>query len=539
MATDKVLINRSTMTNIANAIRTKKDSHDLYHPSEMPRAISSIVGGGVGEVETLTIVNKQSFENIQLPTDGTYKTYLLDVAITPSNAPKLTRVILSNPDVAAVVDNGDGTHSLRVRNAGKTTVTVTDYSGTVSDSFEINIVANLEDLWFPYATVDVDEGTSRQLGLIFKPHYASDKRIDWNSNHDNIIVNQDGLVTATGTGHATITATSPVLTKTVSVAVDAGPRNENDPDWAAIQAAVRSGNNPYGIGSELTMPWFDKSNNNKEYALTWIVAHYGLVELKDGTQREGMFLMAKNALPWSMNFENEKRIEVDQSELTAQEGVYYYGLSGSTYTALNLVPGDVIAHELYDHIYKTGANFTKSASGISQSGLNWWAGSSMRQFLNSESDQAGFGFEPHHISDYNGSDNTSKRGFLSGVSSSFLSVLTPIKTQTMRNTTCWNGEIDTTYDKVFLPSAVQLGFTDTATADIEGEPWQYFTEMTSAEKTAALKVIPLGATSASYWWLRSAYRSYANSERYIYSSGSLSSGNAYNIYRIVPACVIC
>lgn len=44
MATDKVLINRSTMTNIANAIRTKKDSHDLYHPSEMPRAISSIVG---------------------------------------------------------------------------------------------------------------------------------------------------------------------------------------------------------------------------------------------------------------------------------------------------------------------------------------------------------------------------------------------------------------------------------------------------------------------------------------------------------------
>lgn len=536
-SSNQVLINRSTLTGIANAIRNKTDSEATYKPSEMAGAINGIVGGGVGEVETLTIQNKQSLANVSMPANGTYEDHLLDIAITPVNAPQMTQVIVGNPEIASVIDNGDGTHSLRVRNGGDTTVTVTDYSGTISDSFEMHVEVALQDVYFPYTAVEVESGGSRQLKLTYKPHTATNKAISWSSSNELLQVSQSGLITATSPCHAVVSATSSALGKTANVNVES-LAYDNNPDWAAIQAAVRAGNSAYGVGSEITMPWFDKSNNNKEYDFTWIVTHYGMVELKDGIEREGMFLMAKNSLPWAVNFENEKRIAVDLEESVAQEGVFYYGKNGSTYTALNLQLGDVIPHEMYEAIYKSGIDFSKSISSLTQSGLNWWAGSAIRQFLNSESDQAGFGFTPHHISDYNGSDNTSKRGFLSGVPSSFLDVITPVKMQTKRNTTVWSGEVDTTYDKVFLPSDVQLGFTNATTAGIEGEAWQYFTEMTSAEKTAALKVIPLGATSADSWWLRS-FSSGAYYVRCVNSSGSLSHTSAYNSYRVVPACVIC
>ena len=45
----KVLVNDSSLTNIADAIRTKKESTDKYLPSEMADAILSIKSGGGGE----------------------------------------------------------------------------------------------------------------------------------------------------------------------------------------------------------------------------------------------------------------------------------------------------------------------------------------------------------------------------------------------------------------------------------------------------------------------------------------------------------
>lgn len=503
---ERVLINRSTLKNIGNAIRNKSGSEATFTPSEMPAAINGIVGGGVGEVETLQITNKADFANVQLPYDGKYKSYRINVEISPANAPQLTRVILSNPNVASVVDNGDGSHSLRIKDTGQTTVTVTDYSGTVSDSFKLDITADLEDIYFPYDTVNVEQGTSRQLKLMIKPHFASNRQINWHSTHEGIVVNEAGMVTANTTGNAIITAVSPTLNKEVSVAVDSGALNTSDPDWLAIQAAVRAGNSPHGIGSELTMKWYDKSNNNKEYDLTFTVVDYDMVEKEDGSKTRAMILLAKNALPWGMNFASEQRVAVSPEESIALEGVHYYGLKGSTYTALNLQAGDVIAHELFDHVYKSGIDYSKNIGQFANNGLNLWKDSMVRQLLNSESDQAGFGFEPQHISDKNTA--TTRRGFLSGVSSSFLAALLPIKIQTMRNTVIFNGEVDVTYDRVFLPSMVQMGFTDNVTKDIEGKPFQYFAEMPTSDLNNARKRSYLGSTSSTNWWLRSAARGY-------------------------------
>ena len=44
----KVLVNESSLTGIANAIRGKNGSTDTYKPSEMSAAITAISGGGGG-----------------------------------------------------------------------------------------------------------------------------------------------------------------------------------------------------------------------------------------------------------------------------------------------------------------------------------------------------------------------------------------------------------------------------------------------------------------------------------------------------------
>ena len=51
----KVLVNESSLTGIANAIRGKNGSTDTYKPSEMAAAITAISGGVEPTIEALSI----------------------------------------------------------------------------------------------------------------------------------------------------------------------------------------------------------------------------------------------------------------------------------------------------------------------------------------------------------------------------------------------------------------------------------------------------------------------------------------------------
>ena len=51
----KVLVNESSLTGIADAIRGKNGSTDTYKPSEMAAAITAISGGGEPVIEALSI----------------------------------------------------------------------------------------------------------------------------------------------------------------------------------------------------------------------------------------------------------------------------------------------------------------------------------------------------------------------------------------------------------------------------------------------------------------------------------------------------
>ena len=540
----KLLIDSNTLTGIANQIRYKEESSAPIQVSQMAQRIHDLPSGGISQVESVTINNKAALSNITMAADGTYRDYLIDVSVLPADAPQMTQVTLSDTSIATVKDNGDGTHSLRVKNGGVTTVTVSDYSGTITDSFTMTVNVALQDISFPYNYVEVAEGETRQLTVNFKPHNASNKSLVWSSSSQDVTVDQNGLVTASASGNATISAYNAELDKTITVNVAAIAYVDN-PDWEDIQSRVRNGEQPYGIGSEIVVNWkqYTSASAFTQRQLTFVVMHYGTVEDENGNQKPGMYLQTKELLPNYIYFENEQRVKA--TEETAQEGVYYYGNNGSTYTALNLETGDVIPYELYTNVYKSGIDFSKNINQITQSGLGWWKDSSIRQYLNSESTAQGFGFESQHITDYN--QNTSLQGgFLRGFDADFIAALTPIKVSTARNNVVWSQEIDVTYDKMFLPSNEQVyaNRESGVAAGVEGEAWDYYkaqigtTSPTNSAAPARVKQI-LGGTSANYWWLRSANRTNATSEYYIHTSGSRSYYTAYNYYYAAPACVIC
>lgn len=57
----KVLVNESSLTGIANAIRGKNGSTDTYKPSEMAAAITAISGGGEPVIEALSVTSNGTY----------------------------------------------------------------------------------------------------------------------------------------------------------------------------------------------------------------------------------------------------------------------------------------------------------------------------------------------------------------------------------------------------------------------------------------------------------------------------------------------
>lgn len=308
--------------------------------------------------------------------------------------------------------------------------------------------------------------------------------------------------------------------------------------WDMVAANVKSGKAPYlyAVGDELICNY---TQNGTVYEFPWVVVDNDReVTWEDGTTHPGLILQAKYATIESIQFDAAEDYVVQTSETNALEGWYYWGLTDSTYTALNLSTGDTIPHGSYDSIHKCPINDLN----VLRYGYNRYSQSAYRQWLNSDAD-AGQWWEPKHANDVAPSQLNTYDGFLKGLDSDFLAIINPVKVQVATNTVTDGGVTDTMYDKFWLPSIEEM-YGSPQAAGIEGTYFPYWKTKTglstpsNAANSGRIQYALNAQTTAQVVRCRSAYRGGASYAWICSAAGELASASSYYSYRSVPACAI-
>lgn len=198
---------------------------------------------------------------------------------------------------------------------------------------------------------------------------------------------------------------------------------------------------------------------------------------------------------------------------------------------------------------------TRNVSGdyllnsIQEVGYGWnrWMSSAVRQYLNSAAGVNAW-WTAYDAFDVRPNELNTKAGWLSGWSEEFIDSLKAVKVVTYPNTVQDDkGGVtpDITYDKVFLPSLEEI-YVNPQKAG-EGEAHEYWKRKSGSQTPLAqygtypnmITYAVENHTSPQNVRLRSAYRGYANSTWYVYSSGSVNSYRyAYYAYRFSPLVVL-
>lgn len=175
-------------------------------------------------------------------------------------------------------------------------------------------------------------------------------------------------------------------------------------------------------------------------------------------------------------------------------------------------------------------------------GSNNYAQSAARQWLNSDA-AAGSVWTPTNKFDRAPSWATSKAGFMKGLPADFLAAVQPAAIPCRTNSVFEVNSLDgteftvnkvyTLNDMFFMLSRPEIyGDWDSSSVK-DGEQLEYYEGLTNTER---IKYDAAG--SARYCWLRSPLPGSANGERYVSTSGALSSSNAIYGGGVAPACII-
>ena len=311
--------------------------------------------------------------------------------------------------------------------------------------------------------------------------------------------------------------------------------------WLGVQADVRAGKakQRYAIGDELIGTYV---YNGTTYECPWVVLDNDReCEWEDGTKHPGLWIGMKYCTVEDVQFDAPEQEEA--TEATAQDGLYYCGRNENTYAMLNLAAGDTIPYSSYEHVYHGTINH----KDVYQYGYNRWSHSGQRQWLNSA---AGVGewWTAQHTGDTAPSQLGSIKGFMAGLESDFLSVVTPVKVKTSCNTVTDGGVTDITVDKFFLQSIEEV-YGVPQIPDIEGPYFPYWKQVTgldeptngsssSANNARKIRRISAPSGNAASVRLRSASRGTAYYAWLVVTGGYLTGGTASTSYAALPACVI-
>ena len=292
-------------------------------------------------------------------------------------------------------------------------------------------------------------------------------------------------------------------------------------DYERIAHIVRSGraSDYFRIGDQIITTYTDTSGN--EYEMPWNVADFREVTTESGIVLPGMILQSHYATVESIQFdapEPDRPAEEDYSGQIKQYGWNRYANSGQR-------------------------QWLNSAAGVGE----WWTA------------QNDYDVAPSQLGTVN--------GFMRGLPAAFLTMLKPVKVETVRNyrdpdTAQASGtyEYDTTYDTFWIPSREEDYIAPNEPNHKEGTAWQYWVNTLTAPALEKGESLPQqiysseevthallahryfsldNHSSAVAVRLRSCNRSNSSNTWYVYSAGTVYASYAYISYRCAPACAIC
>lgn len=306
--------------------------------------------------------------------------------------------------------------------------------------------------------------------------------------------------------------------------------------WDRIQLNVKAGLAPslYAIGDELVCNYTYES---VAYEFPWVVVDNDrTVTWEDGTEHPALILQSKYATVESVQFDAAEHEEATES--TAQDGWYYCGVTGDTYTMLDLAAGATIPYSNYDHVYKGSVNHRD----VYHYGYNRYLMSAQRQWINSDADKGAW-WTSQHPGDTEPTQHNQYKGFMAGLDADFLAVINPVQVKVAANTVTDDGDTDIMYDRFWLPSIEEMYGVPQA-ADVENAYWPYWKTKTgldapnNAANSERIFYSLNAQSSAQTCRLRSAYRGYAYTAWNVNATGALNYGSANTSYRCAPACAI-
>ena len=259
--------------------------------------------------------------------------------------------------------------------------------------------------------------------------------------------------------------------------------------------------------------------NGVEYAMPWRVVAHRKVTKQDGYQHNGVFIQSVYATIETIQFDmREGEITADT---TAEEGYYYCGLQGTTYSMLNLNAGATVPHTDYDTIFKGIINDARAY----ESGYNRYKDGSIRQWLNSAG-RVNEWWISQHYGDNPPTQLSKIKGFMAGLQSDLLNVVEPVLIKTVANNVTDNRAVDETFDRFFIPSVEEI-YGESQVPGEEGLCWPYLQEASGSSRASngyaesrLIRTINNTEGDAVSVWLRSASQN-DFSAWYIHRSGVL------------------
>ena len=364
-------------------------------------------------------------------------------------------------------------------------------------------------------------------------------------------------------------------------------------NWSKLEGFAHEGvfGDVFEFGDQFVDKWKDTATNT-EYAYPWQLSAIRDVTLHDGEVLEKRPVLGLHyAHPFGVQFSHPRAFLACPDGLPA--GAYFFTIESAW--GSNVSAGDVVrfvttkdvpaggrvagCYYCADYAKSSWKIYTYSADGktvietitptfasqggdtnlgiqkintrngnlnsTQEMGYGWnrYKNSALRQYLNSDKG-IGQWWTATDAWDIAPDELTTKAGFMTGLPEDLKAIMKETKVVTYANTVNDGGEMDVTYDKVFIPSLEEMYINPQISG--EGEAHEYYKRKAGTTSPLAqygtypqmITYAVENHTSAQYVRVRSAYRGVAGKAWLVSSSGYVSGYAASIAHRFCPLIVI-